>query len=326
MSVLVVGTLAFDSVQTPAGTRTDVLGGSGSFLSTSAAYFAPVQLAGVVGNDFPEAHFDFFKQRSVDVANVHRADGPTFRWHGHYTPDMNTAQTLKTDLNVLRSFDPVLDARARDARYIVLGNFDPRLQRQVLQQVQRPAFVACDTMNYWIERHNAALRQTLVDVDLLCVNEAEARQLSGRHRLVEAAEAIFAMGPDHVVIKRGEHGALLISAAAEAGAANHAERAYAVPAYPFSQVRDPTGAGDTFAGSLMGYLAARDDTGPQALRHAVAMGTVMASFTVEDFSLDRLRDLSPAELQRRIDQIYRLTALDPGWLQMAPTPAYSARA
>lgn len=299
MSVLVVGTLGFDSVQTPHGTRNGVLGGSATFLATAAAYHAPVHLAGVVGADFPTEHMAFFRSRNIDVTNVQHMRGETFRWHGHYTPDMSTAQTLKTDLNVLLDFDPVLSAEARAARYVVLGNFDPKLQLRVLQQVERPAFVACDTMNFWIERHRDALLATLAHVDLLSINEAEARQLSGHTDLIDAANAILALGPSNIVIKRGEHGALLV----------YPNGAFATPAYPFAKVRDPTGAGDTFAGSLVGYVARRNDCSAVALRHAVAMGTVMASFTVEDFSLDRLRTLSQKDIHARTEAFLALTRL-----------------
>lgn len=299
MSVLVVGTLGFDSVQTPHGTRSEVLGGSASFLATSAAYHTPVHLAGVVGADFSPEHMAFFRSRNIDVANVQRMQGSTFRWHGHYTPDMSTAQTLKTDLNVLLDFDPVLTAKARQARYVVLGNFDPKLQLRVLQQVEKPAFVACDTMNFWIERHRDVLLATLAHVDLLSINEAEARQLSGQADLIDAANAILAMGPRNIVIKRGEHGALLV----------YPGGAFATPAYPFAKVRDPTGAGDTFAGSLVGYVARRDDFSAESLRHAVAVGTVMASFTVEDFSLDRLRTLTHDDIRARTEAFLALTRL-----------------
>jgi sugar/nucleoside kinase (ribokinase family) len=306
MSVLVVGTLAFDSVATPRGSREALLGGSGSYLATAAAYFGQVHLAGVVGEDFPDAHLEFFRSRGICVRNVQRAAGQTFSWHGRYAQDLADVQTLATHLNVLEHFSPKLDAAAAAADYVVLGNFDPALQSQVLDQVERPRYVACDTMNFWIERHRAALLRTLARVDLLSVNESEARQLSGEQSLVRAADAILAMGPKSVVIKRGACGALLFTD----------EGPFAAPAYPLAEVCDPTGAGDSFAGSMVGFLARKNDTSPTALRHAVAVATVMASFVVEDFSLDRLRTLTPEALRQRLDAYLTLTALERHALQL----------
>lgn len=300
MSVLVVGTLAFDSVATPEGDREALLGGSGSFLAIAAAYFAQVHLAGVVGEDFPQAHLDFFRSRNICVHNVQRARGKTFRWRGRYAEDFNDALTLATDLNVLRDFSPQLDPEAAAADYVVLGNFDPALQLRVLGQVRAPKFVACDTMNFWIERHRDALTRVLGHVDLLSVNEAEARLLSGEQNLVQAARAIRSLGPKNVVVKRGACGALLFTA----------DEAFAAPAYLIDRVCDPTGAGDSFAGSMVGYLARRGDTSASALRHAVAVATVIASFVVEDFSLDRLRSLDLAQIEQRIGAYHALTALE----------------
>lgn len=299
MSVLVVGTLAFDSVSTPRGAREAMLGGSGSFLATAAAYFGKVHLAGVVGEDFPQEHLNFFTARGVSIANVQRAPGKTFSWRGRYAQDLADVQTLATDLNVLKDFSPILDADAAAAPYVVLGNFDPALQLSVLKQLKAAEFVACDTMNFWIERHGEALRAILRHVDLLSVNEAEARQLSGERNLVRAAQVIKEMGPKNVVIKRGACGALLFDE----------DGAFAAPAFLLDDVCDPTGAGDSFAGSMVGYLCRRQDTSPRALRHAVAVATVIASFVVEDFSLDRLRDLRPQDIDKRLADFYRLTHL-----------------
>lgn len=305
MDVLAVGTLGFDSVDTPAGARTDALGGSGSFLATAAAYFAPVRLASVVGADFPAQHLNFFRGRGVDVANVQQGGGKTFRWRGHYAEDMASAKTLETELNVLKTFDPKLDAAARGARVVVLGNIDPSLQARVLDQVDAPHFVALDTMNYWIERHRDALGRALARVDLLCINEAEARQLAGEHDLVAAARSILAMGPKNVVVKRGGAGALFVGAA----------HTFTTPAYPLAAVRDPTGAGDSFLGSLVGFLARRGSFDAEALRHAVVVGTVMASFAIEDFSLDRLRTLDGSELAERVQLFHRATYIDAAQLR-----------
>lgn len=301
MSLLVVGTIAFDSVDTPSGRREDVLGGSASFLTTAASYFCHVHMAGVVGHDFPEAYLAFFKSRGVDVAGVQQSPGRTFRWRGQYTPeDMNTAKTLATELNVLENFDPNLPDGARDCDYVALGNFDPVLQMQVLDQVRAPKFVACDTMNYWIERHNAKLRKTLSRVDLLSINETEARALSGEENLMRAAQAVQRMGPRMVVIKRGEYGALLFCN----------ETVFVAPAFLLPNVCDPTGAGDSFAGGMLGHIARTGKSDATTLRQAVAMGTVLASFAVEDFSLDRMRTLTSGAIEKRYTQFQQLIDLD----------------
>jgi sugar/nucleoside kinase (ribokinase family) len=301
MSLLVVGTLAFDSVETPFGRRDDVLGGSAAFLATSASYFAPVRMAGVIGEDFPEAHIEFFRSRNIDLSGVQKMPGRTFRWKGHYSHDLNVAQTLETQLNVLEAFEPKLPEAYQDAEYVVLGNIDPELQLRVLDQVRKPKLVACDTMNFWIERHNAKLRKTLARVDLLSVNDAEARQLSGEYNLVKAARAIRAMGPRIIVVKRGEYGALLFCD----------DGTFAAPAMPLEAVCDPTGAGDTFAGGLMGFIAQRGRVDGHTLRQAVLMGSAMASFVVEDFSLDRLRRVSLDDIKGRVKELHGLTHLTP---------------
>lgn len=300
MSLLVVGTLAFDSVETPFGKRDDVLGGSASYLSTSAAFFGPTLMAGVVGEDFPDAHWDFFKSRGIDLAGVQRLGGKTFRWRGHYDHDLNTAHTLETQLNVLEAFNPDLPAHYRKAQYVVLGNFDPELQERVLNQVDSPKLVALDTMNFWIERANAKLHQTLKRVHLLSINEAEARQLSGEYGLVQAARAILTMGPHTLVIKRGEYGSLMFTK----------EGMFAAPGLPVEEVCDPTGAGDTFAGGLMGHVARANRTDIRTLRQAVVVGNSMASFVVSDFSLDRLRTLTANEIRQRLVQMQSLVQFD----------------
>ncbi len=306
MSILVVGTLAFDSIKTPFGHRDDALGGSASFLSTAASFFGEVQLAGVIGEDFPSAHLDFFRSRKIDLSGVQTLPGKTFRWRGHYEHDLNVAHTLETQLNVLQAFKPDLPAHYRDAKLVVLGNFDPELQLSVLKQVRHPTLVACDTMNYWIERSNTQLRKTLEKVDLLSINEAEARQLAGEYNLLKAAAAILRMGPTTLVIKRGEYGALLFCAAGT----------FAVPGFPLEALCDPTGAGDTFAGGMVGYLARRGRIDAAAVREAVVMGTMMASFVVEDFSLDRMRTLKMSEVSDRLSNFGRLTRFDPADMQV----------
>lgn len=301
MSLLVVGTIAFDSVNTPSGRREHVLGGSASFLSTAASYFCKVHMAGVVGEDFPQAHFDYFQSRGIDIAGVQRQSGKTFRWSGQYSEDLNTATTLSTELNVLKDFDPKLPDNARKCKYVALGNFDPALQQEVLDQIEAPVLVACDTMNYWIERHNHTLRRTLERVDLLLVNEAEAQALSGEENLIQAARSIQKMGPRMVVIKRGEFGSLLFCS----------QGIFIAPAFLLQHVCDPTGAGDSFAGGMLGHLAHMGQDDSKTLRRAVAAGTVLASFAVEDFSLDRMRTLHAEAIEQRYMQFQGMMALDP---------------
>jgi sugar/nucleoside kinase (ribokinase family) len=297
MSLLVVGSVALDSVETPFGMKEEVLGGSATFFSTSASFFSPVKLVAVVGEDFPESHVQFLKSRNVGLEGLTREKGRTFRWKGKYGYQLNEAQTLDTQLNVFQSFSPKLPESYRDAPYVFLGNIHPELQSQVLDQVKGPKLVAADTMNFWITGSRPALLNTLKRVNLLFVNDAEARQLSGEHNILKAARAILAMGPSRVAIKRGEYGALLIER----------EHIFACPAMPLEDVFDPTGAGDTFAGGFMGTLATADRLDQEVLRRAMVMGSVMASFTVERFSLDRLRDLTPREINTRFSEFRRLT-------------------
>ena len=240
MSLLVVGSVALDSVETPFGLKEEVLGGSASYFSTAASFFTPVQMVAVVGEDFPPAHLEFLRSRGVDTQGVSHEKGRTFRWKGRYGWQLNEAETLDTQLNVFQSFAPKLSAQHREARYVMLGNIHPELQAQVVDQVRAPQLVAADTMNFWINGSRPALLKTLARVNLLFVNDTEARLLSGEHNILRAARAILAMGPQRVVIKRGEYGALLVEK----------EHVFACPAMPLSDVYDPTGAGDTFAGGF----------------------------------------------------------------------------
>jgi len=297
MSLLVVGSVALDSVETPFGKKEEVLGGSATFFSASASFFNPVQLVAVVGEDFPEAHIQFLKARGIGLDGLTRVKGRTFRWKGKYGFQLNEAQTLDTQLNVFQDFAPKLPEAYRDAPYVFLGNIHPELQSQVLDQVKNAHLVAADTMNFWIQGSREALLKTLKRVNLLFVNDAEIRQLSGEHNIVKAARAVHAMGPSRVVVKRGEHGALLFDK----------EHIFACPAFPLEEVFDPTGAGDTFAGGFMGTLATAKRFEPNVIRHAMVMGSVMASFTVERFSLDRLRDLTQSEIRQRFSEFKRLT-------------------
>ena len=297
MSILVVGSVAFDSVETPFGKVAEVLGGSGTYFSTAASFFTPVNLVAVVGADFPEEHLDFLRSRNVDLAGLQRAEGRTFRWQGRYGYDLNEAETLDTQLNVFSDFRPELPAAYREAEYVFLANIDPELQLEVLRQVQRPRLIACDTMNFWISGKRQALLETLQHVDVLIINEAEARQLAEDPNLARAARRILAMGPRTLVVKRGEYGVIMFS--------EHS--VFAAPAYPLEEVFDPTGAGDTFAGGFVGYLAANRTLDEDGIRRAIVFGSVMASFTVEDFSLNRLRTLEYRELEERFTRVKLLT-------------------
>lgn len=289
MGLLVVGSMALDSVKTPFGEVEDALGGSATYFSTSASYFTDVSLVAVVGEDFPEKHVLFLKSRGVDLSGLERVAGKTFRWKGSYTYELNEALTHDTQLNVFETFKPVLSEAHSNADVVFLANIHPDLQREVVGQVKAPKLIAMDTMNFWISGQRDSLVQTLKLVNVLVINDAEARQLTGESNLVKAARAIMKMGPQTVVIKRGEYGVLMFSATG----------VFAAPAYPLEDVFDPTGAGDTFAGGFIGYLANSMDFGEAAMRRAVVMGSVMASFNVEAFSLDRLRSLDYREIENR---------------------------
>ena len=297
MSILVVGSVAYDTVETPFGKAERVLGGSASFFSVAASFFVPVNLVGVVGRDFGEAQLAAFKGRPIDLEGLETMDGETFHWQGKYSYDLNSRETICTDLNVFEFFKPKIPARYRASEYVFLGNIDPVLQLGVLDQVDHPQVVACDTMNFWIEGKAEELRKTLARVQILLVNDAEARQLSGEWNIVKAARAIRAMGPRTLIIKKGEHGVLMFSD----------EGSFAAPAYPLEDVFDPTGAGDSFAGGFVGYLASAGGMGEEALRRAVIMGSTLASFTVEAFSLDRLLKLTRSEIDDRFRLFKRLT-------------------
>jgi len=300
MEILVVGSVAFDSVETPFGRRDDILGGSATYFSTSASFFAGVRLVAVVGEDFPTEHRDFLSRRNVDLSGLQVAPGRTFRWKGRYGYDLNEAHTLNTELNVFEGFRPELPGNFRESEIVFLANIDPELQLEVVRQVRRPRMIACDTMNFWISGKRAALVRTLAHVDILIINEAEVRQLAEEPNLVRAARAILALGPKTLVVKRGEYGVLVFSA----------HSIFSIPAYPLEEVYDPTGAGDTFAGGFVGYLAATGDFSDATIRKATVYGSVMASFTVEDFSLDRLRTLTWPDIEQRYRMFVALTAFE----------------
>jgi len=297
MSILVVGSVAFDSVETPFGKAEEVLGGSATYFSTSASFFTGVSLVAVVGEDFPDKHIETLKGKGIDVAGLRKVPGKTFRWKGYYGYDLNQAHTLETHLNVFSAFNPEVPAAYREAPFVFLANIDPELQMKVLDQVKKPKLVACDTMNFWIEGKPDALKELLRRVDLFVINEGEARELSKEASLVKAAKVIMGYGPRVLIIKRGEYGALMFTASSM----------FAAPAYPLEEIFDPTGAGDTFAGGLMGYLANTEDISEGNIRRAIIYGSVMASFNVEAFSLERLHTLKPAEIKERYYAFKRLT-------------------
>ncbi len=288
-SLLVVGSVGLDTVETRAGKRSEVLGGAASYFSVAASFLAPVRLTAVVGTDFPAEHTRLLEGRDVDLAGLERVPGRTFRWSGVYAPDFSTRTTLDTQLNVFQDFQPKLPSAWAGSEYVFLANIDPVLQLAVLEQSKKPKFVACDTMNFWISRKRDALLRLLERVDMLLLNDEEARQLSGEANLPAAARAIRKLGPRAVVIKRGDAGALLF----------HEAGVFAAPAFPIENVVDPTGAGDSFGGGFMGWLTHEGDTSPATIRTAMIMGSVLASFSVEDFSLDRFKSLDLGQIRER---------------------------
>ena len=298
MGIVVVGTVAFDTVETPFGRGENVLGGSATYFSTSASFFTDVSLVAVVGEDFPDEHVRFLQSRDINTDGLQRIPGKTFHWTGKYGYDLNEAQTIDTQLNVLTEFKPDLPESYRAAEYLFLANIDPDLQMEVLEQMHRPKLVACDTMNFWISSKPEALRRVLQKVDIVVINEGEARQFTGEANLVRAARQIIALGCKRLVVKRGEYGVLMFTA----------DSVFAAPAYPLEEVFDPTGAGDTFAGGFMGFLANTGDLSEEGLRQAIVFGSVMASFNVEDFSLDRMKRLDYKEIEARYRSFKALTS------------------
>jgi len=300
-SVLVVGSVALDTVQTPFGTARDILGGSAVYFSLAASLFAPVRLVGVVGEDFPEEHLQFLRSRGIGLEGLTVAPGRTFRWDGLYEGRMDQARTRQVELNVLDGFRPVIPEAYRDSGFVFLANSSPQTQSHVRRQVLRPRFVLADTMDLWIETERAALLELLGQVDGLVLNDAEARRLSGRENLLGAARWICERGPRYCIIKKAEHGALMLGP----------RGAFVLPGYPTEQVRDPTGAGDSFAGALMGCAAERGGPLDETLRWALAYGTVVASFTIEDFGVRRLAGLGRKDVEGRLSGFLQATHL---WL------------
>jgi len=300
METLVVGSVAYDAVKTPHGAVDRMLGGSATYFALAASYFAPVRVVGVVGEDFSDDDLAVFHRRGVCTAGLERAPGKTFFWAGEYSPDMNDRRTLDTQLNVFADFQPKIPEAYRGTPFLFLGNIDPGLQRSVQEQMNGPEFVAGDTMNFWIERRREALAETLRGLHTLVINDAEARMLSGGYNLIAAARKIQEMGPPTVVIKRGEYGALLFSGS----------RVFCAPGFLLEQVHDPTGAGDSFAGGFVGALAECGAADDAALRRAMIYGSVMGSFTVERFGVERLRGLTRAEIDARYRAFRDLTSFD----------------
>jgi sugar/nucleoside kinase (ribokinase family) len=298
VSLLVVGSVAFDGIESPYGKVDKALGGAATYFAVAASYFTHVNLVGIVGDDFTAKDAQIFAGRHIDTEGLERATGKTFFWAGKYSQNLNERVTLTTELNVFAEFKPKLPEKYKKSKYVFLANIAPDLQRDVLHQVKvRPKVAALDTMNYWIERSNAELRETLKHVDILMINDSETRELSNEHNLLRAAKHIFKMGPKTLVVKRGEYGAMLVDK----------RGVFCVPAFPLEEPHDPTGAGDSFAGGFMGYLAGAGQQNDAALRRAMVYGSVMGSFTVEQFGLDRLRKLKRSEIHARARHFSKLT-------------------
>jgi sugar/nucleoside kinase (ribokinase family) len=298
MSILVVGTVAFDNIKTPFGTAERCLGGSATYFAVAASFFTEVDLIAVIGDDFTDEDMSIFRGRRINLDGLQRVRGAkTFFWAGEYGFDLNVAKTRETQLNVFADFRPQLNERQRKTAVLFLANIHPELQMDVLHQAERPRLVALDTMNLWIDTKRQALQDAFRQVDLVVINEAETRQFMREPNLVKAARGVLALGPGTIVIKRGEYGVLMITK----------DAVFAVPAYPLENVFDPTGAGDTFAGGFLGYLASRPQHSDKEMRRAIIFGSVLASFTVEKFSLDRLREITLSDIQQRYQSFRSLT-------------------
>ena len=295
-NLLCVGSIAFDDLEMPSGSYRDVLGGAATYSALSASFLTPVRLVGIVGTDFDEAHLEMLRKRGVDTEGVERVEGKTFRWHGRYADDLMSRTSLDTQLNVFADFRPKIPVSYKATPYVLLGNIHPSLQVEVLNQVERPKLVAADTMNFWISGEPKALSEMLKRIDLLVINDEEARELSGIQNITKAAADIRKRGPKELIIKRGEFGAMLFDSAGS----------FFVPGYPLEEVLDPTGAGDTFAGGLMGYIARHDDTSTHGVRRAMFFASSLASFCVEDIGARRLQAIHAKDLSKRIEQFRSL--------------------
>lgn len=298
MSLLVVGSVAFDALESPYGKVDRAVGGAATYFAVAASFFTHVNLVGIVGDDFTEVDAQVFRGRTINLDGLERAPGKTFFWAGRYSQNLNERVTLATELNVFAGFKPRLPEKYRNSEYVFLANIAPELQRDVLHQVEKkPKLAAMDTMNYWIERTNVELRKTLKHADILMINDSETRELSNEHNLLRAAKHIFKMGPSILVVKRGEYGAMMVDK----------RGVFCVPAFPLEEPHDPTGAGDSFAGGFMGYLAGAKDASDASLRRAMVYGSVLGSFAVEKFGLERLRHLKQSEIHARARHFAKLT-------------------
>lgn len=299
MSILAVGTVAFDSIETPAGSVDQILGGSATYISLASRFFCPdIRLVAVVGNDFPDRYIDILRDRQIDIEGLEiQEDGKTFAWSGRYHDDFNGRDTLYTHLNVLESFNPIVPDDYKNSRIVCLGNIDPTLQSNVLAQVNNPELIVCDTMNFWIDHTLDSLHETLKKIHCLMINDEEVRQLANESNLLVAARKILSMGPRVLVIKKGEHGAIVLDG----------ESIFALPAFPLDEIQDPTGAGDTFMGGFVGYLSQYGEFTDDAFKRAVVFGTALASFTVERFGPNRLLDITLSDIEERVDAIRSMT-------------------
>jgi sugar/nucleoside kinase (ribokinase family) len=307
MPITVVGSVAFDTVETPSGRRERCLAGAATYFSLAASFFSPVRVIAVVGEDFTSAEEAVFNAHKIDTRGIERAAGKTFFWQGSYLENLNEAKTLQTDLNVFAGFEPKIPAAYADSDFLFLANIDPVLQRRVREATPQARLVAGDTMNYWIKDHKPALLEVLKGLDILLINDTETRMLAGNDNIVQAARAVMAMGPRMLVVKHGEYGATLFYGS---GPKAHSTKCFKTPAFPLEQVTDPTGAGDSFAGGFFGYLASQTELTPGAFRRAMFYGSVMGSFTVERFGTDRLQSLTREEIDHRFNQFRELTHLD----------------
>ncbi len=292
MSILIVGSMALDTVKTPAGRHKEILGGSATYSSVSAGFFNPVRLVAVVGKDFPKKHIRFLKNHNIDLTGLEIKQGKTFRWEGEYGWDFSDPKTLLTELNVLGSFNPGIPDKYKNSRYVFLANIDPKAQMRVLKQIKNPKLIMCDTMNYWIQNSRKDLLKVLKQTNIFLLNESEARQLTSENNLLLAAKAIKKMGPATIIIKKGEHGAVLFSQ----------KSFFCIPAFLLESIIDPTGAGDTFAGGIIGFLSTVKKINNASLKSAVIYGSIMATFAVEDFSLRRLDRINKHDISRRVKE------------------------
>ncbi|MFH1347647.1 MAG: PfkB family carbohydrate kinase [Candidatus Margulisiibacteriota bacterium] len=300
MSVLIVGSIGLDTIETPFGKKKDILGGSAIHASVSSSFYTDTAMVGVAGSDFPKEHLEFLRSRNIDVSGIQILPGETFRWSGYYEYDMNQAHTRDTKLNVITQFDPKIPEKLADTEFVFLANLDPELQLKALKQIKKPKLVAMDTMDFWINNKREALHEVIKQVDVVLMNDGEARQFMETPNIPIAAKRLLKLGAKSVIIKKGEHGALLFSDGIH----------FSAPSYPQDMLRDPTGAGDSFAGGFIGYLAKTDDVSEANIRRAIIVGSVMASFNVEDFSLDRMKRLKHKEIVDRFDEFRRFSEFE----------------